>query len=83
MQNTFIKIKNAELLTSGASFQTFTKTVQNTRHVNYVAWSNVHHILCKSVTTGARNVIRSIMKFVLGPWAESSSYAEYARDSEA
>jgi len=35
------------------------------------------------VTTGARNVISNIMKFVLGPWAESSSYAEYARDSAA
>jgi len=68
---------------SRASFQTFKKTVKNTRHVNSVAWNTVHYTLCKNVTTGARYVIRNILKFVLGPWTESSSYAEYASDSAA
>jgi hypothetical protein len=80
MRNTFLKTKTAELLSTRASFQTFMTTVKNKRHVNSDLKYRSLHSVQKCGWTGARNVIRSIMNFILGPWAESSSNAEYARD---
>jgi hypothetical protein len=67
IRNPFLRRKNAELLPSMASFQTFTKTVMKTRHVNCVALSAVHYTLCKTVTgSGARNEIRRNIKLCCG-----------------
>lgn len=71
------KKSNAGHVISRVSSQTFTKTVMRTRYVGFVASDTVRYTMCKRVGgSGARNMTRGIVRYVLVLWAQSSSNVE-------